>query len=57
MTINLIPQVATIVGIPRVLTVSHPFGSPVGTPNDVEQQLQVLRAALGLLVTAEPRGQ
>lgn len=55
-TLNLIPQIVTVVGIPRALTVSHPFGSPVGSPHAVEQHLKVLRAALKFLVTADTPG-
>lgn len=55
-TLNLIPQVASIVGIPRALYVKHPFGSPVGTPNDATQQLQLLRTALEMLATAKSPG-
>ena len=38
--------------IPRTLTTRFPMGRPLGAPNDVDRQLDVIRAALGLLETA-----
>ena len=53
MTLNLIPEIVSMVGIPRALNVLAPFGCPLGAPNNVEQHLRVLRQALRLLETAE----
>ena len=53
MTLNLIPEVVDLVGIPRALNVLAPFGCPVGAPNNVDQHLRVLRQALQLLADAE----
>ena len=53
MTLNLIPEIVDIVGIPRALNVQVPFGCPLGAPNNVEQHLRVLRQALLLLAQAE----
>lgn len=53
MTLNLIPEIVNIVGLPRALNVQVPFGCPLGAPNDVDQHLRVLRQALLLLEQAE----
>lgn len=42
--------------IPRTLTTRFPMGRPLGAPNDVERQLDVIRTALGLLETATEPG-
>ncbi|MDP3058270.1 MAG: hypothetical protein Q8N36_02295 [bacterium] len=48
MTINLIPQVAEIIKIPRVVTVQNSFGAPMGQPNDIVGQISLLKEALNL---------
>ena len=55
-TLNLIPEIVNMVGIPRALNVRNPFGSPVGAPGNAAQQLRVLREALGMLVSANVPG-
>jgi D-proline reductase (dithiol) PrdB len=42
--------------IPRVLTTRFPMGSPLGAPNDVERQVDVIRTALDLLAAAPEAG-
>ncbi|MFI5267846.1 MAG: hypothetical protein ACHQ7M_10765 [Chloroflexota bacterium] len=41
---------------PRVAFLNFPLGYPVGRPNEPEEQLQVLRAALRLAETASEPG-
>jgi len=48
-TINLIPEIARIVKIPRVACLPFPLGSPMGNPKNEEKQIQILRSALSLL--------
>jgi hypothetical protein len=38
---------------PRVLLTPYPMGRPIGLPHESEQQMAVVRAALGLLETAD----
>lgn len=56
MAIALIPQHARRIKPPRVLAVPFDLGRPLGVPNDADFQLDVLRAALDLLVreSADP---
>lgn len=42
--------------IPRALNLRFPFGSPLGTPNNKEQQTQVIEEALQLLESADTPG-
>ncbi|MDP3487110.1 MAG: hypothetical protein Q8S19_04155 [Bacillota bacterium] len=46
----------SIIGLPRALNLKVPFGSTVGAPNDIDQQLRVLEEALDLVVSAETPG-
>jgi hypothetical protein len=39
---------------PRTLVLRFPFGSPVGQPNDKDQQIAVLKEAFELLYNDEP---
>lgn len=55
-TLNLIRRVAELVKPPRAASLPFPFGSPVGEPGNIEQQLGVIRTALSLLETAEVPG-
>ena len=43
-------------GAPRTLGVEFPFGHTLGMPGDAALQTRVVRAALDLLVNAEPPG-
>jgi len=44
------------VGAPRTLAVEFPFGHILGQPHNREQQMRVIRHALGVLETAEAPG-
>jgi hypothetical protein len=54
--INPMPTWGGRFGAPRTLGVEFPFGHPVGMPGDAAFQARVVRAALDLLVSAEPPG-
>ena len=41
---------------PRTLLTRFPMGRPLGAPNDVERQRDVIRTAFGLLETATEPG-
>lgn len=49
MVIALIPQHAQKIRPPRALSVPFPLGRPLGLPGDKNFQIDILRAALGLL--------
>jgi D-proline reductase (dithiol) PrdB len=55
-TLNLFKEIAETVKPPRSLYLRFPYGSPVGKPNDREQQLNVITEALELLETASTPG-
>jgi D-proline reductase (dithiol) PrdB len=55
-TLNLFKEIAETVKPPRSLYLRFPYGSPVGKPNDRDQQLHVITEALELLETAETPG-
>lgn len=55
-TLNLFKEFAETVKPPRTLHLKFPFGSPVGKPNDIEQQKQVILEAFKLLEDAEIPG-
>lgn len=42
--------------LPRLVITQHPMGRPLGAPGDVEGQHSVIRAALGLLESADHGG-
>lgn len=42
-------DLAETVKSPRTLHLKFPYGSPVGKPNDKEQQINVLREALKVI--------
>lgn len=46
-------DVAEAVKPPRSMLLKFPFGSPLGKPGDVENQILVLKTALGALETIE----
>jgi hypothetical protein len=48
-TISLLPELSSILGAPRTLTVPFPFGAPCGDPGNRALQQDVLREALELL--------
>lgn len=56
MCLNLIWAFQSIVGMPRVAAVEHPFGRPFGDVGDTETQREVLRAALRVAETAREPG-
>lgn len=41
---------------PRSVFLNHPMGNPFGRPHDVEQQREILRAALALVERADEAG-
>jgi hypothetical protein len=49
-------EIAELVKPPRTLYVRFPFGSPIGKPNDINQQLNVLLEAIDLFETADRAG-
>jgi hypothetical protein len=55
-TLSPIPEFTSSVGAPRVAAISYPLGRPFGRPGDASGQLDVLRAALGVLETADTPG-
>ncbi|UOR10828.1 hypothetical protein [Halobacillus amylolyticus] len=55
-TLNMFREVAENIKIPRVLNLRFPFGSPLGVPNNKEQQKDVIKEALNLLETADQPG-
>jgi hypothetical protein len=42
--------------IPRTVITRFPMGRPLGAPNDIERQLDVLRLGFGLLQSATEAG-
>ena len=55
-TLSPIPDLTASVGAPRVAAIGHPLGRLFGQPGDAAGQRDVLRAALGVLETAETPG-
>ncbi|MCX8062853.1 MAG: hypothetical protein N3D16_09750 [Anaerolineales bacterium] len=51
------PYWAEKIGVPRTYAVEHPFGQPIGKPNDHQRQRQVLLHALSMLLRAEEPGE
>jgi len=56
-TLNMIWAYQTLVGMPRVAAIEHPFGRPYGDVGDVQRQREVVRAALGLFESAQAPGE
>jgi hypothetical protein len=54
--VNMMPVWGERFGAPRTLGVEFPFGHTLGMAGDRALQIRVLRAALDLLVSAEPPG-
>ncbi len=52
--INPMPVWGERLGAPRTLGVEFPFGHPCGPAGEAEMQMRVVRAALDLLVRAQP---
>ena len=46
-------HIPELMGVARALITRHPMGRPLGAPGDAERQTAVVRAALGLLSSAE----
>ncbi len=55
-TLSTIPDLTASVGAPRVAGIEYPPGRSFGRPGDVDGQAAVLRAALGVVETAEHPG-
>lgn len=51
------PYWAEKIGLPRTYAVEHPFGQPLGKPNDRQRQRQVLLRALAMLTQAKRPGE
>ncbi|MGB9672651.1 MAG: hypothetical protein ACPL3P_00780 [Anaerolineales bacterium] len=51
------PYWAERIGVPRTLAVEHPFGCPIGFPDDEQGQLNLLRTALSLFETSTLPGE
>ncbi len=49
-------DLTALVKPPRALFVNHPMGNNFGAAKDVETQTNIMRAALGLIETAEEGG-
>jgi hypothetical protein len=54
--VNMMPVWGERFGAPRTLGVEFPFGHPLGMAGDARLQTRVIRAALDLLVHAQPPG-
>lgn len=50
--ITMMPFWAEKIGVPRTLGIGFPFGQTLGQPNNIHQQMGVLREALKVLETA-----
>jgi len=48
-SLSMMPELTTSVGVPRIAAIEHPFGLTLGLPGDAARQLAVLRAALRAL--------
>lgn len=54
--VNIMPVWGERYGAPRTLGVEFPFGHTLGMAGDAALQTRVIRAALDMLVSAEPPG-
>ena len=54
--VNMMPMWGQRFAAPRTLGVEFPFGHTLGMPGDAALQTRVVRAALDVLVRAEPPG-
>ena len=50
------PFWAEKIGVPRTLAVEFPFGHTLGQPQNMDQQMRVIRQALEVLETADEAG-
>ena len=48
-SLSMMPELTTSVGVPRIAAIEQPFGLPLGLPQDGVRQLAVLRATLRAL--------
>jgi len=55
-TLNMIWAYQSLVGMPRVAAIEHPFGRPYGDVGDTDTQAAVLRAALAVFASAREPG-
>ncbi len=55
-TLNMIWAYQSVVGMPRVAAIEHPFGRPFGDVGDAGTQRAVLSAALSLFESASEPG-
>jgi len=51
-SLSMIPEFTRAVGVPRLAGIAYPISRPMGRPGDAHGQREVLRALLGLLVSA-----
>lgn len=49
----MIPDFTRAVGVPRLAGIPYPMSRPMGRPGDADGQRAVLRAVLGVLVSAQ----
>ena len=47
--VTMMPYWAEKIGVPRTLAVEFPFGQTLGQPGNSDQQMRVIRQALGML--------
>jgi hypothetical protein len=55
-SLSMIPDFTQAAGAPRTAGIAFPVGRPLGQPHDATTQREILRAALGVLETAEEPG-
>ena len=53
-SVTMLPEITKKVRTPRALAVPFPLGYPLGRPDDVPLQMEVVRAALALLDSPGP---
>jgi len=54
--VTTMPYWAERVGVPRTLAVEFPFGHTLGQPQNVPQQIRVVKEALGILESEQSPG-
>jgi hypothetical protein len=54
--VTMMPYWAERTGVPRTLAVEFPFGQTLGQPHNVDQQMRVIKEALGVLEAAQAPG-
>ena len=55
--VSMMPYWAEKIGVPRTLAVEFPFGQTLGQPGNIDQQMRVIRQALGVLAPSTGSGQ